>query len=74
MIPLVTLFSFEQSCELESFQACVATVAVGGHRLAVCSSDCIVYRDGRVRLWSLARFACTRFWWLSDPFRLCLKS
>ncbi len=74
MTPSVTFASYHQSCDLEEFQACVASVTVGGHRLAVISSDCISYRDGRVKLWSNVRCAIHRFWWLSDPFRSCIKS
>ena len=66
--------AFWQSCERETFQAVFVHVVVLGWPVVSSYNDCIVYRNGEVRLWSQVTTPHARFVDYETPFRSKLKT
>lgn len=66
--------AFYQSCELETFQVGVIEVRVFGVKLLLAHNDCIVYRDGSVRMWSQVGLAAGARFLYENPFRSRIKT
>lgn len=68
MLPFV-YEAFYQACERESFQVGVVHLSILGWPILSAWNDCIVYRDGQVRLWSQLHLSRC-----SLPFRSRIKT